>query len=212
LRGGKGQDTFRMLPAGNLSGQIDGGGAPAGVGDWLDYSTNSTPVTVNLTTGSATRVAGGVTAIQNVLGGNGGNLLVGNALNNILVGGAGNDQLFAGSGRSILIGGGGADSLTGGVNDDILIGGRTAYDHNTTALDALLSEWSLPAVSYANRIAKLRSGVGPNQEFRLDNTTVLDDGVSDTLTGGAGSDWFWATLTGPNPDVINNKTAGEVVN
>jgi Ca2+-binding RTX toxin-like protein len=153
-----------------------------------------------------------VTAIQNVLGGNGGNLLVGNSLNNILVGGAGNDQLFAGSGRSLLIGGGGTDSLTGGVNDDILIGGQTAYDHNTAALDALLAEWSLPGVSYADRIKQLRSGVGPNQQFRLDNTTVLNDGVNDILSGGAGNDWFWANLTGPNPDVIKNKTPGEVVN
>src|SRR5207249_4368931 len=54
LAGTTGVDTFRFLPAGSISVGIDGFGG----GDWLDYSMRTTPVTVNLTTGSATSVAG----------------------------------------------------------------------------------------------------------------------------------------------------------
>ena len=71
LLGGTASDTFKFSPAGAISGSINGGGG----GDWLDYSLFTTPVSVNLATGAATRVAGAasgkVAGIQNVVGGNG---------------------------------------------------------------------------------------------------------------------------------------------
>src|SRR5205823_634475 len=113
------------------------GGAPAYKGDWLDYSGLSVPVSVNLQTGSATKVGGGadgrVSNIQNVHGGNGGNTLTGNAQGNILIGGTGNDILVGGTGASILIGGRGADNITGGSGNDLLIGDYTTYDAMSTA-------------------------------------------------------------------------------
>ncbi len=50
LVGGKGLDVFKFNTAGTEVG-INGGGAPANQGDWLDYSSLSTAVTVNLATG-----------------------------------------------------------------------------------------------------------------------------------------------------------------
>jgi Ca2+-binding RTX toxin-like protein len=193
LRGGLGDDTFKLQPF--LSGTpltIDGGGG----GNTLDYSAYSTPVTVNLLTGQATDLPGGVSHVQNVTGGSGDdflvgdgadNVLVGNAGNDVLIGGDGNDVLLGGSGRDLLIGGLGADHLDGGTGDDILIGGYTDFDtqisstgvvsHNVnrTAIDAIMREWtrtdldSLGALnSYKTRVDHLMSGVGG-----LNGTTVL---------------------------------------
>jgi hypothetical protein len=75
-------DVFRFSRAGALA-SINGGGAPANQGDWLDYSSFRTPVTVNLASGTGTNVtgrAGSVSNIQNVRGGNARDTLTGNAL------------------------------------------------------------------------------------------------------------------------------------
>ena len=84
--------------------------------------------------------------------------------NDVLIGGAGKDTLSdTGTGDNILIGGAGVDTLTGNGHD-ILISGTTSYDSNTganiAALDAILAEWS-SSDSYATRINKIMSGVGP---------------------------------------------------
>jgi Ca2+-binding RTX toxin-like protein len=121
LVGGAGMDIFRFTPTGGITGSIYGQGG----GDWLDYSSFSTGVTVNLTTGTATHVFGQVFNVQNVFGGTGNDTLVGNSLGNVLMGGAGNDTIIGGSGRSVLIGGSGSDIIVGGSSDDIIIGGST---------------------------------------------------------------------------------------
>jgi hypothetical protein len=195
LQGGTASDTFRFAPSGTISGAIAGGGG----GDWLDYSLFTTPVHVNLATGFATHVSSGapgkISQIQNVKGGSGGNTLLGNSLGNVLVGGVGNDTIVGGTGRSVLIGGAGADTIKGGSADDILIGGTTNFDSNHTALIAILSEWQRTDQTYAQRIADLKNGGGSNGTNKLIlGATVHDDSAADTLTGGAGLDWFFANL------------------
>jgi hypothetical protein len=198
LVGGKGVDTFQFGTAGHVL-SIDGGGAPGGQGDWLDYSAfpSTSPVTVNLATGSATGVNGGavgaVKNIQDVLGGAGNDTLTGNSLGNILIGNGGNDTIYGGSGRSLLIGGGGGDKIIGGSADDILISGTTNYDRNQTALMLILKEWQRTDKTYSQRISDLKNGGGYNGTNKLIwGTTVQDDAAADTLTGGAGLDWFFA--------------------
>jgi Ca2+-binding RTX toxin-like protein len=214
LTGGTGSDTFKFSPSGSVV-SLDGGGAPAGQGDWLDYSSfpAKDPVTVNLATGSATRVnsgtAGAVSNIQNVVGGAGNDSLTGNTQGNILLGGGGNDTLVGGSGRSLLIGDGGSDTITGGGDDDILIAGTTAFDADDTALMAILQEWQRSDKTYSQRIADLKSGVGLKGSFRLlRGTTVLGDGAADMLTGGAGLDWFLANLKSGVRDTITDLNNG----
>jgi Ca2+-binding RTX toxin-like protein len=169
---------------------------------------------VNLATGVATGTAG-VSNIQNVRGGSGGNTLTGSAAGNILIGGSGNDTLTGGSGRSILIGDGGSDRITGGANDDILIGGTTSYDASSSANDAalasILQEWQ-STDSNATRVADIRGpqtvGLQLNgTNYLVLGTTVQDDGATDTLTGNAGLDWFFA-----NPSEISDLLAGESTN
>jgi Ca2+-binding RTX toxin-like protein len=187
LTGGSGTDVFKFTLSGSsLSGVIDGGTGS----NWLDYQALSAGVTVNLATGAATAVSGGVTNIQNVLGSQGNDNLTGNAQGNVLNGLGGSDTIIGGSGRSVLIGGNGDDTVTGGSDEDILIGGRTTFDASTTALAAILAEWQNPLKIYADRVTDMKSGAGNNLIL---NTTVLDDGGAlDTLTGNAATlDWFF---------------------
>ena len=195
VQGGTASDTFRFSPGGSLSGSLAGGGG----GDWLDYSPFTTPVSVNLATGSASRVggaaAGKVSQIQNVVGGAGNDTLVGNALGNILIGGSATNVITGGSGRSLLIGGTGSATIKGGPADDLLIAGTTSFDSNHAALMSILAEWQRTDKTYAQRIADLKHGGGLNGTTKLIwGTTVHDDDGADTLTGGPGLDWFFANL------------------
>jgi hypothetical protein len=216
LVGGPGVDTFAMHPAGSLL-TLSGGGAPAGLGDWLNYAAFTTPVSVNLTTGSATNVSGGaagaVQGIQDVRGGAGDNTLIGGG-GNIFIGGGGRNTLIdaytgtAAAGRSLLIGGTGMSNLTAGSAGDIQVAGTTSYDGNFAALMSILAEWQ-SADSYATRFHDINTGTGGglNGKNRLFwGTTVKDNDGAAVLTGGgtaAGLDWFFANYPGGN-DSINN--------
>jgi hypothetical protein len=208
LQGGTGVDVFAFTAAGSISGSIDGGGAPKGQGDWLDYSARTTAVTVNLSTGFATSVAGGVSKIQNVIGSAGNDTLTGNSLGNILIGGAGTNIITGGSGRNLLIGGKGTSTLVGGAGDDILIAGTTTFDHNIAALMSILEEWQRADKNYADRITDLRNGGGFNGSNRLIfGTTVLDNDGPSKMTGGPGLDWFFGLR-----DEVTDGQPGEQIN
>ena len=204
LYGGAGADVFHIAPTATLDGSIRGGGSV----DTLSYATFTTDVDVNLNTGVATAVNDGIAGIENVVGGFGDDLLIGNDANNrlvggagddmlfgngghdrlsggfgddILVGGAGNDVLSGGPGRDILIGGLGADILHGGGGEDILIGGYTSLDNDRNALNGLRAEWVRTDVEYHHRVNQLR------QELK---DSLFDDDAADRLTGGDDRDWF----------------------
>src|SRR5262249_6463669 len=115
-----------------------------------------------------------------------------------------------GAGRSILIGNKGVDSVVGGTKDDIVIGGYTNYDSsssaNDVALEAILTEWQ-SADSYSTRVSKIKSGV-PGGYKLVFGTTVHDDGKANTLTGNAGTDWFFQGAL----DTITDHQSGEQIN
>jgi hypothetical protein len=67
-----------------------------------------------------------ITSFENVRGGAGADVIVGNAKANGLQGGDGNDVLDGAGGNDGLQGGAGADTLTGGDGDDSLVGGAGA--------------------------------------------------------------------------------------
>jgi hypothetical protein len=156
-------------------------------------------------------VHGNITLPTMLFGGDGDDVLVGGSGPNILVGGAGNDTLIGGSVRDLIIGGLGADALDGQGEDDLLIAGNTAYDAlgNEGNLLALLAEWNRTDETYEQRVDHLRNGGGLNGAIVLNSTTVFDDGAIDTLTGGTGRDWFFATL---GTDIILDRDNNEQVN
>jgi ELWxxDGT repeat protein len=204
---GNGNNTFKVVTGGSLSGTITGG---AGI-NTLDYSGYATSgVVVDLPLGSATGIdggaSGGIANIRNVTGSSaGGDILVGDGNTNVLK---------ALKHHNILIGGsGGGDTLTSG-GADILIAGTTSYDTNIAALQFILGEWktSTPA-NYTTVINNIEtSATDP-----LNTTTVTDAGspdLVDTLTGKGASkaDWFFAhTAGGSNPnDTITGAGSGDI--
>jgi hypothetical protein len=88
---------------------------------------------------------------------------------------------------------------------DLLIAGYTDYDANAGALGRIFDEWT-SSRNYAARVARLRSGGGGLPV--LNTTTVHDDGLRDTLRGGGGTDWFFASLN----DLITDRNSGERLN
>lgn len=128
----------------------------------------------------------------------------------ILIGGDGNDTLTGNNARDILIGGQGADVLKAGKNEDILIAGTTSYDSvssaNQQALAAILAEWSRTDLGFTERMNHLTGTTpggwngsnllkGGSGNFDPTNTVFNDTDV-DTLTGGMGTDWFFANSAG----------------
>jgi Ca2+-binding RTX toxin-like protein len=191
LVGGAGLDSFAFADGVLLTGTIDGGGGR----NVLNYSAYRSNVLVNLALGRATGAAG-VAHIQDVYGGQGSNLLVGDAQANLLVGNVG---------RDVLIGGGGADTLTGGLGENILIGGTTDYDRNQAALNAIWSSWQRTDLTYPARVNFLARGDRTHPP--LNGLTVHDDGARTLLDGQGDMDWYFA---GPT-DVVNGLKRGEVV-
>jgi hypothetical protein len=182
---GVGDKTFALLGAlPNIALRIDGGTNLDGSAgnNTLDYSGWNGNVTVTLQRGEATGVAGGISNIRNIIGSIGNDLLVGDANANVLTGG---------TGRNIIIGGGGLDQITGGGGDNLLIGGGTLYDGNATALDLLMQEWMQPS-DFATRQNAIEMGLDllAGTGIKLDATTLLPDGLANSLTPGPGNNWL----------------------
>jgi hypothetical protein len=179
LVGGSGADRFQFSSIGTISGSIDGGGGT----NTLDYSAYTGTVLVNLQTGMATGVGGGIAnnSIQNVIGG------TGPGGYNILVGNGGN-YLQDGTGRrNLLTAGASASTLVGGNGDDILIGGTTAYDleMDLASLQAIMTYWAGTTDDFPTRMANLLSGNGVPL---LDASMVVNNGGGNTMLGhGSGS-------------------------
>jgi titin len=186
--GGIGNDAFAFKTGGSLGGTLDGG---AGT-NTLDYSGFVGDVTVDLPLAIATGIANGLANIQNVIGSQGNDLLVGDANSNVLLGG---------TGRNVIIGGAGSDQVAGGGGDNLLIGGTTSYDMNLAALQAIQKVWDDPILSFDKRVNALKKGTTVNgQTVILNKSTVQNDGAPDSLVGGAGRNWFIAD----SDDTINN--------
>lgn len=192
--------------------------------DTLDASGFSVPVTM-MGRGGDDRLTGG-RADDLLDGGQGDDKLEGGRGNDLLDGGPGRDHLDGGRGHDILLGGDGDDDLDGAADGDLLIGGQgkdhlqaggdgdlliagfTAFDANSSALNAILAEWTSNR-SYATRVANLRgdgTGSRANEGYFLNvsgpEATVFDDDKADILAGDSGRDWFFAHLTGNKKDKI----------
>ena len=216
LVGGAGVDVFKFVGSGSVAGNIDGGSAPQNEGNWLDYSSLTQTVTVNLQTGKATGIGGTVSNIQNGRGGNGGDTLTGDAQGNILIGGSGTDTIIGGSGASLLIGDKGADHITGGSGNDILIGDATTMDGMSTAnqdaLMAILAEWQ-SSDNYDTRFHDINTGTGGglNGTAKLEfGVTMLDDKSADALTAATTADFNW--FFQGSGDTLTNFVPGEHLN
>ncbi len=189
LSGSLGNDTLLgdsgndLLDGGSGADNLDGG---TGI-DTLSYASDSSGVTVNLTTNTASggNAAGDIiTGFEDVLGGNGDDNLTGSASNNKIGAGGGNDTLNGLSGDDTLNGKGGNDSLNGGSGNDTLLGGF--------GKDILLGGGGQD---------KLTGGGGNDSLIGASgNDILLGSGGQDTLLGGGGDD---SLDGGAGGDVLN---------
>ncbi len=152
-------------------------------------------------------------------GGAGNDTLKGGGGNAVILGGIGDDTITAGAdendvgGRNVLIGGAGKDVVTGNSGEDLLIAGLTAFDGNYSALGSIRAEWSRTDQTYEQRVDHLRGDApgGLNGTNFLTAATVADDGVTDTLSGKIGRDWFFVHLSGPVNDSLTDLAGNEFV-
>jgi Ca2+-binding RTX toxin-like protein len=171
--------------------------------DWVDGNSGDDVITG----GSGHDTLFGGAGLDRVNGGDG---------RDLALGGEGDDTLTGGLGRDLLIGGLGGDSVSGS-GGDILIAGTTAFDGNPEALEAILAEWS-SGRSYTARSANLTgngSGLRVNGNFFLKvsgpDATAFDDPSVDLLKGTAGSDWYFANLSGGASDQLSGRSSNEIV-
>lgn len=133
LRGGAGSDTIYGENGEDIFIALVGDGDDEYFGgsgrDWLDFSSSSYGVKVNLNHSTQTIGSYGtdkIAGIENIGGGSGNDTLSGNREDNILDGGKGDDQLDGGLGADTLIGGLGNDTFIGAAGSDTLEGGSGA--------------------------------------------------------------------------------------
>ncbi len=194
LDGGAGDDT--LYGEDGVDWMI--GGTHATLGDTAYYGNSATNIVASLATGMGT---GGAAAgdtyvgIENLTGGNG---------NDILIGDGGANKLTGNSGNDILEGGAGADFLDGGIHiatgsGSTLSGGDTASYVNATA-DVngvgVVASLTLPAFFPNGTPAVVLYGEAAGDTYaNIENLTgsayhdtLIGDGVANILNGGAGDD------------------------
>lgn len=203
IAGTSGDDT--ILAAGGDDTIIGGHGEGddfyhGGAGfDRVTYTSTSEGIWLSLEEGAASGAEIGTDAlmsIESVLGGSGGDVLVGDALANMLDGASGDDFLMGGEGDDTLLGGDGADELAGGAGADILDGGDgfdiAYYGDATVGIFLHSGDLSQNTGEAAGDSFTSIEGVRAT-EFN-DEIIVVEDGI--TVWAGAGNDLV--TLVGLN--------------
>ncbi len=210
LTGGDGDDTVN---AGDGNDEIVGG---RGAGndtynggsstDSVRYSSAITGITVNLTAGIASGNEIGNDAlinIENIIGGQGNDTLLGNSSGNVISGHTGNDTLTGGGGMDIFNVDSGTDTITdlgyGGADVLVVSSGTTA---NATTLGVWIASSSSQNSGTANltangltvNLSAINTGNGWNVTNTGNGTTLIGSALSDSITGGLGNDLLNGSL------------------
>ena len=210
LIGGAGNDSLR---GGNDDDTLDGGSG----NDWASYVTATYAVTVNLEIGSSSGAGGNdsLTGIENILGSNRSDSILGDSLNNLLDGRAGFDSIEGGAGNDTLLtqewasgdwgrlsGGEGNDSLyaqgdyftlEGGAGRDTLYGSRFVLGgaDDDRILQNSSSNVTLNGEDGNDTLIGAGGGVGGHDIFlggAGNDSVALDSLSSQTVYGETGND------------------------
>ncbi|WP_026941334.1 calcium-binding protein [Hellea balneolensis] len=200
IDGGDGDDI--------ISGGTGGGDTLIGGNgiDTADYTYTNGNLTVSLLQGTAFVTANGsgaetLTGIENLVLGNGDDIVEGDDSDNVLDGGNGDNMISGFDGNDTLIGGTGADTLLGGLGDDILSGnlgtdilnggaGIDTGDFSYSTIDLTIDLENGTAYGTA-------FGPGGEQLISIENIVggsgddmIIGDSQTNNLDGGAGDDSF----------------------
>lgn len=203
LIGGTGNDVYAF--DNGAANQLDTVVELADEGtDLLNFSTLTTGVTVDLT--SLTAIAGMIHRMvvvgeagqeanfENISGGSGSDMLIGNAANNLIMGNLGNDtlkgndgndQLEGSDGKDTLYGGNGSDYMVGGIGDDWMNGGE--------GNDFMFGGQGDDAYAFDNTTVNQVDAVGEQLNEGTDTLTFIS--MSDNVTVNLSSDTALATMS-----------------
>ncbi len=195
MNGGDGNDTYEVHVASDSI--IDSSGTDV-VNAYVSFTLPGSIENLNL--------LGGAVGVGN----DGANIITAGGNARILEGLGGNDTITSGGGNDTLDGGVGNDVLNGGVGDDVFIVDSSA---DTVAgnggTDTIMSsvDWDM-SVSTGGTDVKNLTLTGTVATHAVGNALdniITDNGVLDTLAGGAGNDTY---VVSNSADVIN-EAAGE---
>ena len=190
ISGGAGNDSLLASAGGDV---LDGGAGS----DTIDYSSRPPGVVVNLTagTGSSSGDVDLITTVENVTGGSGADLLIGDAAGNTLDGGPGVDRLRGLAGADSLVGGTGVDTVD--YATFFPANGRIGVVVNLAAGEAIGDG--------TDTLAQIENARGSSFDDRLfgnsqvntlqggdGNDYLSGSGGKDVLSGGDGADTFQA--------------------
>lgn len=230
LNGGNGNDT---LAGGFGSDTLIGGSGT----DTVSYSGEADGFVINLSVGTAQRVIAGspvmedqLQTIENVIGGDGDDFIIGTSTANLIEGGLGNDTIAGGAGVDLLFGndgddtfnyaiGDGADTINGGDGADTLAikgdaGGFVRNDLLKVAFDGTTgSVISGPSMTSVETLTA-DLGAGTNTLFYSAPASV---GLTVDLTAGTASGFASianiANVTGGSgADIITGNSGANVLN
>ena len=230
LNGGNGNDT---LAGGFGSDTLIGGSGT----DTVSYAGETDGFVINLSVGTAQRVIAGspvmedqLQTIENVIGGDGDDFIIGTSTANLIEGGLGNDTIAGGAGVDLLFGndgddtfnyaiGDGADTINGGDGADTLAikgdaGGFVRNDLLKVAFDGTTgSVISGPSMTSVETLTA-DLGAGTNTLFYSAPASV---GLTVDLTAGTASGFASianiANVTGGSgADIITGNSGANVLN
>lgn len=194
--------------------------------DTINAVAVDTDMTINLTPGSVNTIAGTShtinvgTYIENVLAGDGDDVLTGNDLNNIIYGGRGNDIIDGGLGIDTLIGGQGndtyyVDSLSDIVTEYVNEGYDIIYSSVADyVLSANVEELHIVGggdnVTGSNGVDNINGSENANVINGMAGNDILQgNGGEDTLIGGDGNDQLYG---GNDNDNLQGGADNDVLN
>ena len=197
LNGGSGNDT---LVGGRGKDRLEGGG---GI-DTADYTEADASVLLFLDGRANWGDARGdvLSSIENLIGSDYADTLVGNNESNVIQGGLGRDTIFALGGDDTIDGGVGSDSLYGQDGNDILVGSGSP-DRLDGGAGIDTADYSNATFSVGLRLnGTANFGFATGDVFvNIENLTGSDFGdimvgssVGQVLNGGAGADTIFAQL------------------
>jgi len=172
LEGAAGNDSFVFGASGQLTGSLAGGTGT----DTLNYSARSTPVSVNLGTGTATAVTKGISAIEAIVGGSGTDTLTGTSGDDTFALTSPTAGTVAGvtfSGFEAFAGGAGNDTLSTGFSGSATVT-VTGSDAGTVSNGTASSTFS--------QIGSLTGSANP------DTFNLAVGSLSGSIVGGDGGD------------------------
>ncbi|MEP3344909.1 MAG: hypothetical protein ABJO09_21620, partial [Hyphomicrobiales bacterium] len=205
LLGGAGNDT---LQGGSGADVFNGGSGE----DWVSYEDATQAVRFDIRGSSSSNpgAAAGDTyiSIENLIGSNFGDIMVGNNLVNQIHGGGGNDTLYGlgnedgiygGDGNDIMFGGTGGDNFDGGAGRD-----RIQYSQSTSGVqvdlqfgnfnnsEALNDTYvNVEDILGSSRNDNIRGDAGSNRLWGASgNDAIFGRAGNDTLLGGSGNDYL----------------------